>query len=224
MKMNAQNLTPVQLADIVLQVPDRVTAGVLERCGVWERWRDEALTRDYDEGQAPARGGWRRRLLTHFDAAVKVAAEHPRSLRRACMELKALGFANAQIDEIRQMAYRFILMQCEPGYILHEQNKQDFPGRSHWWCDRAFLGAALLGPAVKSRPAKTIAEMEAQVHADEALKKNAAANRNSIVADARMAAVEGAFRDWVAEYVARPRPVSLLAPAAPRRHFAALVL
>lgn len=141
-----QELTVTQLVDILFQKPDRITKDVLSQRSAFQKVRDKVLT--YDQGTSPrnAHPGTleklKHKLLLHFESCATVSP-HERSLKNAALELKALGFSNPQVEEIKHLCHRFVLEYFEPGRVLEDVLKIDHPGYFYAWCDDAFFGAAL---------------------------------------------------------------------------------
>lgn len=104
--MTEKTISQRQMADILFQRPGRVTEGILEKRGLWERSRDYWGT--WNNADRASYGGlygaWqekRRNLFLEFNNMAVMREESPQSMRRAMMELKCAGFSNEQIHEIR---------------------------------------------------------------------------------------------------------------------------
>lgn len=143
----AQTITARQMADILFQRPGRVTEGVLEKRGLWEKTRDYWVTwNDTDRvSHEGLYGSWQKmrpRLFLEFSNVALVKEEHPRSLRKAMLELKALGFSNQQVAGIKLEFQRFIMSMQEYDTPLSRQLNKDFPTKVPVFCDTAFLGNA----------------------------------------------------------------------------------
>jgi len=219
-------LTAQELTDILWQKPDRITAGILEKRSVFEKLKDEQLTwkmtSDTRNGSPGALAKLKHKLLLHFEACAKVTP-HPRALKKAALELKALGFSNEQIKEIKDACYRFTLTYCEPDAPLKNVFKQDYPGYNYDWCDNAFLGAALV-PSYNSFNLNTNIAGEER---DKAYKAwlasalNPALTKNSIFTPTREEQAYDLFKKYLPDYIDRwPDGKNLfLAPAHPRKPY-----
>lgn len=216
-------LTTTELADILFQKPDRITAGILQQRSPVEKLRDNALTWQEKRSLRPVNPGkmeqLKKKLLLHFEAEAKVASQHPRSLKQAALELKALGFSNKQIEEIKSCCYRFTTSYCEPneplGNILHK----DYPGHTYAWCDDAFLGAAL----VPWNGSSTFNSSEDAFTTLDQFKKDKydpAQTKNTMFTPEWEEQAYALFQEYVAEYVAKLGGASLfLMPAKPHQRY-----
>lgn len=140
-------LTARQMADILFQRPGRSTENILEKRSLWERGRDYWVSwNDTDRASYDGLyGSWQKvrpRLFLEFSNVALVKEEHPRSFRRAMLELKALGFSNAQVAEIKADFQRYTMCMQEYDTPLSRQLKKDFPTKVPVFCDAAFLGNA----------------------------------------------------------------------------------
>lgn len=140
-------LTARQLADILFQRPGRDTENILEKRSLWERGRDYWATwNDTDKARHDGLyGSWQKmrpRLFLEFSNVALVKEEHPRSFRKAMLELKALGFSNAQVAEIKGEFMGYTMCMQEHPTPLSRQLKKDFPTKVPVFCDAAFMGNA----------------------------------------------------------------------------------
>ena len=142
-------LTPEQMVDILFQRDNRITKGVLERRSFAEKARDAVfnLQGEYWNKSSGSLAGIRSSLVLEFEkyANCPVNEEHPRSHRKAMLELKALGFSTAQVNQISRIMYRtiwfsaFYDMSRAPGGYGYEIC-QNHPGLVVGFNSRAFLG------------------------------------------------------------------------------------
>ena len=154
----AHALTADQLINILFQTDDRITAGVLERQNPLSKWVSSVFTSEtkadanYKSGFKGYLQDLKRKLTLEFNAAVKIEHEHPRSLRKALQELKTLGYSNKQLHDIKVDVVRFTLCHLDFDGEIRRLADKRHPHTLSEWCDKAFLGAALLefdGPAGK---------------------------------------------------------------------------
>lgn len=200
-------LTTDELADILLQTPNRITAGILDDRSLVERCQDKVFQHDdkrvfrhadRDRGPLEKLG---RKLFIYFEAGSKVKTEHPRSLKRAIFELKALGFTHRQIEQIKSCCYGFAQARVTPETPLGKALLKGHPDYGYDWCDDAFLGAAAV--QTKGFDSQTIS--------------------NTLYAPAREKQVWEEFHEHVAEYAtAGFLKTSILMPEAPRKRYARL--
>lgn len=132
-------LTPDQLLDIIFQKDNRITKGILDHRNPLQKLSDQILTyRDTD--MSIHYGSMKERikgLCFVFNQTVGNIVEHPRSLRKAKMELKALGFSKEQIKGISRLVSGFNYSDYNR---LHSKDE----GEALVADDRAFLGLAVL--------------------------------------------------------------------------------
>jgi len=147
-------ITPEQLRDILMQRPERITNGILEKRPLLMQARDRVMRwndKSFSSSNDPIEK-MRDRLFLVFDAVVKIDEEHPRSLKKAKLELKALGFSNEQVDRLGQMAiqttinvfYRNFFSDDKEINTIADQVRENYPGYSYFWNDDAFLGTGIL--------------------------------------------------------------------------------
>jgi len=132
-------LTKDQLLDIILQTDDRVSKNILACRSAEQAFLDEHLV--YNEsGTMIYVGSLKEKfksLFYIFNQEAKHIKEHPRSLKNAKLELKALGFSKQQVSDIWHRVQNFnfsdhngILPGIENSFYVHD--------------DRAVLGIAIL--------------------------------------------------------------------------------
>lgn len=141
--MSRRSLTPAQMADILMQSPGRLTAGVLEQRTSYERFRDDHLLfinerpfpRDF---LTRVRG----RLSLEFNRQCYVRHPHERSLADAARELRMIGFSHNQIRALKDSVYEFCAGPARRGDLGRLVNEK-FPDLKTGTCDDAFLGTAV---------------------------------------------------------------------------------
>lgn len=167
-------LSARQMADILFQRPGRVTEGILEKRSLWERARDYWLS--WNDG-LQTRGQWvdewhnRRRssgLFLEFTRVSHVKEEHPRSLKKALLELKALGFSNIQAMAAKESLQALLGGLTEQdSFDIPVRMKKEFPGMVWHYSDGAFLGlGAFDAKNIKAKAGNTIltTEMEEELY------------------------------------------------------------
>jgi hypothetical protein len=143
-------ITADQLIDILFQTDNRITANALDKQSPVSKWISNLFTTtnntdtDHKNGFKGHIQNLKRRLTLEFNDAVNVEHEHPRSLRKALIELKTLGYSNKQLYDIKVDVLRFTLVHLDfDGEIKRLADKRH-PYTLSAWCDKAFLGAASL--------------------------------------------------------------------------------
>jgi hypothetical protein len=220
-------LTSTELADILFQKPDRITAGILNQRSPAEKLRDNVFTYQKERSLSPINPGkmeqLRKKLLLHFEAEARVSSEHPRSLKHAVLELKALGFSNQQIEDIKTCCYRFTLGNFHDDAPLRDPLHNDNPGYRYAWCDDAFLGAALV-PWSGSTSFKSTEDNFAVLDQYKKDRHNPAQTKNTMFTPEREAEAYSLFQEHVASYVDSGWKGSsdLLMPAKPHQRYKAI--
>ncbi|MAH04879.1 MAG: hypothetical protein CL561_04935 [Alphaproteobacteria bacterium] len=139
-------LTADQLIDILLQAEERVTAGALDKRSMFQKLSDSVFSYkrkemvDYGPNSLQS---LKRSLMIEFDEAAKVVTEHPKSLKKAILELKTLGYSNKQIHDITSDVKRFALSYLYDNNPVKTAVKKDYPNYYFTWNDESFLGTAL---------------------------------------------------------------------------------
>lgn len=133
-------LHPKEVADIVFQTPRRLTNGVLERLSFLERAENHYMTRSkpssYANFQNDAHMGpdaplpAYARISMIFNEEVspghtpaEQTPEHPRALKKAMLELKAIGFSHQQIYHITRRA------RAIPNWMFSNDHVTTYRGR-----------------------------------------------------------------------------------------------
>jgi hypothetical protein len=133
-------LTALQMTEIFFQHPERISKNVLEKRTALARLRDKffylAKSGHTELWQGKLCKDWflSLRRTDHFNLD-----PHPRNLDAASFELKALGFSNTQIDQLKLELYRFILTNSQHSTWYKESI---MPHESFQFDDRCFLGCA----------------------------------------------------------------------------------
>lgn len=142
-------LTVDQLADILFQNENRITAGILKQRSAFTRMKDDILCRTRTNITDMTRLDYfKSKLLLEFDASIKVEEEHPRSLKKAMLELKNIGYSNEQIYEIRdKLVRRFLVRSADCNTPVTKILETRFPkGACFAFNDNAFLTTAMFTP------------------------------------------------------------------------------
>jgi len=136
--MEKDVLTLTQTADIIFQKPDRITTGIRDNASFIDRLNDMYF-----------------KLTYKFVKEVEVE-EHPRSFKKAALELHALGFSRTQITSLREEARRVFtgLEHSHDGKIILDNALGGDVS-----CDDAFLGTAgIEGEKIMNTYANEISE------------------------------------------------------------------
>ncbi len=217
-------LTISQLADIIFQKPDRVTAGILSRRGALQGWMDDHLVYRH-QALVSEMGGLKQSLCAQWmratDSDVPLAEEHPQSLSKAARELKALGFSNRQIDKIRICVHVFAANIDAIDPYLYQMIKNETGDYGRMYNDKAFLGIA--GTPCIVRPYKTPAEFKAHMAEQDRLRADAANNRNTVFPAGLYDALYSLFKGHL-EGTVEGQKEFFLKPEKPRQAFKVLGL
>ncbi len=143
-------LTADQLIGILFQTDDRITAGALDNQNAVSKWARSLFTSthkaetSYKNGFKGYLQNLKRSLTLEFNTSAKIEHEHPRSLRKALLELKTLGYSNKQLYNIKEDVLRFTLVHLDFDGDVKRLADKRHPYTLSEWCDKAFLGAASL--------------------------------------------------------------------------------
>lgn len=141
-------LTADQLIDILFQTDNRITANALDKQSPVSKWISNLFTTtnntdtDHKNGFKGYIQNLKRSLTLEFNASAKIEHEHPRSLRKALLELKTLGYSNQQLYNIKEDVLRFTLVHLDFDGEVRRLADKRHPYTLSEWCDKAFLGAA----------------------------------------------------------------------------------
>jgi len=219
-EMNTEPLTVKQLVDIIFQRPERITNGILDKRSIREKLRDKFLVHtERSMNRSSDSNPWeslRDKACMFFEGVAKVAEEHPRSLKKAAYELKALGFSNEKITKLKEIVYQFTL---ESKTDLDQILMKDYPDSLREFCDDAFLGIALLGGISKRPQWKTREELEQQVDEYDEAKMDTQANKNMMFSPESEALAYQYFMKWAREYVASVLGTAILIPDHPHKNY-----
>lgn len=213
-----KKLTFEQLADIVFQRPGRVTEGVLEVRSMSARLRDRVMRFDntgmgYDEGAPLYR--LRRKLMLEFNRCAPVKEPHPRAYENAKLELKAIGFSNAQIKKIDYCLSVFRINEFEGGRRGYAaMAKTPYSGLTE--TDSAFIGLA----RIHERPVE-ISQIKgrARIDAEIAFSSDPLNIDNSVIENQAME--DRAHADFITALKDGQKAFGItLAPEKPNKRFA----
>lgn len=142
-------LTTEQLTKILFQADDRITKDILSQQSRFDRWTNDLLSSrngeiDHVSGAKGYLQRLQRKLTLVFTEEAKLDKAHPRSLANAMRELRALGYSNEQIFEIRDDAARFTLSGFQHTKLLPEMARRVTPNYGLRYNDDAFLGTMLI--------------------------------------------------------------------------------
>ncbi len=147
-------LTQEQLCDILMQNTDRITNGILAQRSLWVTARDRVMQlndRSFTTTNSPLEK-LKNSICLVFDSVVRIEEEHPRSLKKSKLELKALGFSNKQVNRLGEMAYqttindyyRDMFSKNKKIETIADQVRENYPGYHYFWNDNAFLGTGIV--------------------------------------------------------------------------------
>lgn len=135
-------LTQKQLTDILFQTDDRITKGILDNGYLGNKISDKYLSFkitekglfDYGKGV----------LCQAFGRARTSDQEHPRSLRKALLELKALGYSQDQLIAIHEKARVILFTALDYPTSINKMIRQHCPNTMLCFNEKAFLGMSVV--------------------------------------------------------------------------------